>query len=413
MDAVNNPTHPSSELPPIVATNTEEDTEEGKDVYRPGGFHPVHIGDVYNNRYKVLNKIGYGVYSTVWLVEDTEKENGDLCRYLALKILSAECYGTENHIFEKEILQHLRDGDPKQLGYDQICHLVDDFEHQGPNGSHICLVFHLIGETLESFQEWFPEGRIPNQVMRRITIQMLLALDYAHDHNVIHTDIKPNNIFVKIRNISLINSGYLTQVPVPQQDRAERYSVIPSVPLRQYYFNSSDRFDHFDFILGDWGVSSWIDRHITENIEPVALRSPEVLIRAPWDQTTDLWNLGAILLELFCAVRMFIGAVPPDGHYEVKQHLAEIVHLFGPLPKSLLEKGDQDLVQFIFDDDGMHRDAIPADTPGNSSEGFKPGLDARVREHFVSFLLMLMRTNATERPSPEDLLRHPWLDALK
>ncbi|CAG8947882.1 unnamed protein product [Penicillium salamii] len=404
MDAVNNSPHSSSKLPPIVATNTEEDPEEGKDVYRPGGFHPVHIGDVYNNRYKVLNKIGYGVYSTVWLVEDTEKENGGLCRYLALKILSAECYGTENHIFEKEILQHLRDGDPKQLGYDHICHLVDDFEHQGPNGSHICLVFHLIGETLESFQEWFPEGHIPNQVMRRITIQMLLALDYAHDHN---------QYLMKIRDISLINSGYLTQVPVPQQDRTEQYSVIPSIPLRQYYFNTSDRFDHFDFILGDWGVSSWIDRHLTENIEPVALRSPEVLIRAPWDQTTDLWNLGAILLELFCAVRMFFGAVPPDGHYEVKQHLAEIVHLFGPLPKSLLEKRDQDLVQSIFDDDGMHRDAIPADTPEISSEGFTPGLDARVREHFVSFLLMLMRTNPTERPSPEDLLRHPWLDALK
>ncbi|CAG8387669.1 unnamed protein product [Penicillium salamii] len=212
--------------------------------------------------------------------------------------------------------------------------------------------------------------------MRRITLQMLLALDYAHDHNVIHTDIKPSNIFVRIRDISLIKSGYLTQVP--------------------YYFNKSDRFDHFDFILGDWGVSSWIDRHLTENIQPVALRSPEVLIRAPWNETTDLWNLGAILLEIFCAVRMFVGAVPPDGHYE-----------------SLLEKGDQDLVQSIFDEDGMHRNAIPANTPGISSEDFTPGLDARDREHFVSFLLILMRTNPTERPSPEDLLRHPWLDALK
>lgn len=48
------------------------DIEEGTQVYRPEGFHPVYIGDVFKDRYKVLNKIGYGVYSTVWLVRDLE-----------------------------------------------------------------------------------------------------------------------------------------------------------------------------------------------------------------------------------------------------------------------------------------------------------------------------------------------------
>lgn len=49
------------------------DIEEDRAAYRPGGFHPVYIGDVYAHRYKILNKIGYGVYSTVWLVEDLTK----------------------------------------------------------------------------------------------------------------------------------------------------------------------------------------------------------------------------------------------------------------------------------------------------------------------------------------------------
>lgn len=51
---------------------TPEDEEEGKAAYRPGGFHPVYIGDIFNGRYKVLNKIGYGLYSTVWLVKDLQ-----------------------------------------------------------------------------------------------------------------------------------------------------------------------------------------------------------------------------------------------------------------------------------------------------------------------------------------------------
>lgn len=74
MAAVDDPTHPPSTLPPTVATSPKQDIEEGNDAYRLGGFHPVYIGDVYKNRYKVLNKIGYGIYSTVWLVEDMEKE---------------------------------------------------------------------------------------------------------------------------------------------------------------------------------------------------------------------------------------------------------------------------------------------------------------------------------------------------
>jgi serine/threonine-protein kinase SRPK3 len=53
-----------------AADPDSDDIEEGRDAYRPGGFHPVYIGDVYAGKYQVLNKIGFGVYSTVWLVKD-------------------------------------------------------------------------------------------------------------------------------------------------------------------------------------------------------------------------------------------------------------------------------------------------------------------------------------------------------
>ena len=107
--------------------------------------------------------------------------------FLALKVLSAKSYCEKTRTFERGILAHLRDGDREQLGYTYVCHLLDDFEHRGPNGTHICLVFPLMGETLRSFGAWFDESRLPNSVMRRFTIQLLLALDFAHEHNVIHT----------------------------------------------------------------------------------------------------------------------------------------------------------------------------------------------------------------------------------
>lgn len=45
-------------------------SEEDRDRYRPGGYHPVHLGDVFNDRYVVVRKLGYGKYSTVWLAQD-------------------------------------------------------------------------------------------------------------------------------------------------------------------------------------------------------------------------------------------------------------------------------------------------------------------------------------------------------
>ena len=42
---------------------------ENIDNYRTGGLHPVRLGDTYEGkrRYKILLKLGYGCFSTVWL----------------------------------------------------------------------------------------------------------------------------------------------------------------------------------------------------------------------------------------------------------------------------------------------------------------------------------------------------------
>ena len=47
-------------------------TEERIDKYRPGGYHPVSIEDIFSNgRYTVYNKLGHGGSSTVWLALDS------------------------------------------------------------------------------------------------------------------------------------------------------------------------------------------------------------------------------------------------------------------------------------------------------------------------------------------------------
>lgn len=180
-----------------------DDIEEGRDAYKPGGLHPVYIGDVYADKYEVMSKLGWGRYSTVWLVKDLSKEYvqrppspppspkitrpNDEHRFRALKVLSDECYGHEHPIFDREILRRFRDGNRKLLGYKYVCHLVDDFELTGPNGTHVCLVLELMGETLASFGVWFPDDRVPTLLMRKFSFQLVCALDFAHENEVIHT----------------------------------------------------------------------------------------------------------------------------------------------------------------------------------------------------------------------------------
>jgi hypothetical protein len=61
------------------------DTED-LEMYRPGGFHPVHLGDYYaGKRYRIVHKLGAGGFSTVWLARDEIKN-----AWIALKITAAD-----------------------------------------------------------------------------------------------------------------------------------------------------------------------------------------------------------------------------------------------------------------------------------------------------------------------------------
>ena len=45
---------------------------EWVEEYHPGGYHPVNLGDTFRDgKYRVIRKLGYGSYSTVWLAVST------------------------------------------------------------------------------------------------------------------------------------------------------------------------------------------------------------------------------------------------------------------------------------------------------------------------------------------------------
>jgi serine/threonine protein kinase len=58
---------------------------EWVEEYRPGGFHPVNLGDTFQDgQYKVIRKLGEGSYSTVWLVASTRYVVCTICLVFGL-----------------------------------------------------------------------------------------------------------------------------------------------------------------------------------------------------------------------------------------------------------------------------------------------------------------------------------------
>lgn len=64
----------STQRPPLHMTMVVSRTpgKEPSQDYTRGGYHPVNVGEVYRDRYAVVQQLGWGRYSTVWLVKDFE-----------------------------------------------------------------------------------------------------------------------------------------------------------------------------------------------------------------------------------------------------------------------------------------------------------------------------------------------------
>ena len=84
-----------------------------------------------------------------------------LPRHVAIKILVSElCHSSQ----EVQILKHLSRGLASHPGKKHIIQLVDWFEHEGPNGTHPCLVFEPLGPSVLDEAESYTSNRLPGKI---------------------------------------------------------------------------------------------------------------------------------------------------------------------------------------------------------------------------------------------------------
>ncbi|KAM4740643.1 SRSF protein kinase 3-like [Anableps anableps] len=236
--------HSASPKPP----GSYEEQQENPSDYGIGGYYHVEIGEIFVDRYQVLKKLGWGHFSTVWLCWDMVTR-----RFVALKVVkSAETF-TETALDEIKLLKCVRDSDPKDPKRERIVQLIDDFRISATTGEHVCMVLEVLGHQL---LKWIVKSNytgLPLPCVKSILKQVFQGLDYLHTKcKVIHTDIKPENILLRVDEVyirKLAANTKLWQLPVSPPLSS---SVNRDSGEKQSGFNLFGKLTGVLHTLGEW-----------------------------------------------------------------------------------------------------------------------------------------------------------------
>jgi len=157
---------------------------------------------VFNDRYKIIAKIGSGGMAEVYKAMDTV-----LDRPVAVKVLHRHFAEDEDFVtrFRREAQAAAGLNHPN---------IVSIYDWGSQNGTYFIVMELLEGKSLKQYMT--AKGIIPPAEAMEIIKKVLSAINFAHKHDIIHRDIKPHNIMltregeVKVTDFGIARAGVST-----------------------------------------------------------------------------------------------------------------------------------------------------------------------------------------------------------
>ncbi|KAI1290149.1 Serine/threonine-protein kinase Doa [Halotydeus destructor] len=275
----------------VDSRTSAKDDEDGHLVYR--------IGQILQERYKVLGTLGEGTFGKVVRVHDMRNE-----QVIALKIIKNVEKYREAAKLEINVLEKISEADPQ--GKHLCVKMLDWFDYHG----HICLAFEMLGASVFDFLKDNTYQPYPIDQVRHIGYQLCYAVKFLHEQQLTHTDLKPENIL-------FVNSDY-DLVSVPKKSKEKLRKDVKKVKNTRIK-------------LIDFGSATFDHEHHSTIVSTRHYRAPEVILELGWNQACDVWSIGCILFELYLGITLF-------QTHDNREHLAMMERILGPIPFRMCRK---------------------------------------------------------------------------
>ncbi|KAI9747914.1 MAG: hypothetical protein M4579_007359, partial [Chaenotheca gracillima] len=357
------------------------DAVEWVEDYRLGKLHPVNFGDVFKDgRFRVIRKLGYGSFSTVWLARDQQYEGSRLRleRFVAMKILSADASTSADT--EIKFINYLTDEVPDSPGKKNVMSILDVFNHSGPNGDHTCIVFEAMGPNADSMVDELPgnkpkyrfrTNRYPPWMAKSMLRQALLGLDFLHKNGVCHGDFQPGNLLFSLKDLTAVGDNLSQDFsedavsdPIQRVDGSNDPSAPKFLAIDQPLTKYTDLSPEFVLKVSDLGAAFFVSDPPKKDVTPVSLCSPELVLEGKTGLGQDVWSFGCLVYEFLTSQHLFVIWPGKDNDLNNDEMILKFIGRLGPLPETLLSKWPRS--KKYFDEKGKQRKYPVKDPNGNA-----------------------------------------------
>uniref|UniRef100_A0A1I7U233 Protein kinase domain-containing protein n=1 Tax=Caenorhabditis tropicalis TaxID=1561998 RepID=A0A1I7U233_9PELO len=349
-----------------------------KEVYDKGGLPRIEPGKVLNDEYTVLRFLGRGTYSSIWL----SKKN-DSGEYNAMKITrSASLYRTaaEREIETMRLIQ-------KEVQHKNIVKYLGDFEMLENEMKHHALRFEVLGPTVDKVFHQSQQTFHPN-VLKSVIRQLLEAVKYIHGINVVHMDIKPNNVMIVI-----------------SEENIREIANSKNVESTDYRMDLTSADSKITVKLGDFGIAFDKGSSVHRPRPTCTYRAPESFLTTTIDFPIDMWSMGCMIHKI--VTRHSVLKCGETEEHE-KTHLLNMAETLGPIPGALFQNSQRPEYNDYF---GV-KDCIDRGTPdvhGNFVKAASEYLNHEDALSFSEFTRRCLKYDPKERLTAAEALDDKFL----
>ncbi|OGM49555.1 hypothetical protein ABOM_001763 [Aspergillus bombycis] len=386
--------------------------------YRPGGYHPVKIGDQFRSRYRILHKLGYGSYSTTWLAHDDENR-----KYVAIKVCTADSKSQEFKILST--LAGSQHASVKCLGATMIPSIIDKFNIQGPNGNHSCYVTIPARASLADVKDGSWIRLFQPHVARILAAQLATAVEHIHARGYVHGDLHLGNILLKMPpDFSQMSVERLyAEYGAPELDPViplDGKPLPPGVPSHgiapAWLGKASEEISSADasIMLSDFGEAfAPSQEQKYESQTPLVIRPPEAHFEPnkPLSFPSDIWTLACSIWAIVAQRPLFEGFLATQDDMT-----CEHVDALGILPPEWWEKWEARQDKFTEDGRPINRNPFRSwETRFDDSVqqprrecGIAP-FDEEEKHAISSMLRSMLSFRPEDRPTAKHVLESSWM----